>query len=118
MGGIGGLARINGGIYPAEIWHDYMSSALQGKQVTTFPPPAYVGNNERFATPRPTATPTPTNTPLPTCRPGQNPVTDHSTPDPEQEPPNCALHPRSPRCHTTEPPDNPTCQPPVFGCQT
>jgi membrane peptidoglycan carboxypeptidase len=118
MVGIGGLARINGGNNPAEIWHDYMSSALQGKQVTTFPPPAYVGNNERFATPRPTATPTPTNTPMPTCRPGQNPVTDHCTPDPGQEPPNCTLHPGSPRCHTTKPPDNPTCQPPVFGCQT
>jgi membrane peptidoglycan carboxypeptidase len=118
MKNVGGLARINGGDYPAQIWHDYMSSALSGKQVTTFPPPAYVGNTERYATPKPTPMPSNTPTPMPTCQPNQNPITDHCTPDPNGPPQNCTRHPTRPGCPTQGPSTPPTCNPLVVGCQS
>jgi membrane peptidoglycan carboxypeptidase len=116
MKNIGGLPVINGGDYPAQIWHDYMSSALQGKPVTTFPPPANVGNPERYATPKPTPTPTPSNTPMPTCRPNQNPATDNCTPGQNNPPPNCALHPKRPGCPPQQPSPPVNCNP--LGCQS
>jgi membrane peptidoglycan carboxypeptidase len=118
MKNVGGLARINGGDYPAQIWHDYMSSALQGKQVTTFPPPAYVGNTERYATRSPTPTPSDTPTQTPTCQPNQDPITDHCTPDTSTPPQNCTKHPNRPGCPTQNPTTPPKCNPPVFGCET
>jgi membrane peptidoglycan carboxypeptidase len=118
MKNVGGLARINGGDYPAQIWHDYMSSALQGRQVTSFPPAANVGNPERYATPKPTPTPSNTPTQDPTCRPDQNPVTDHCTPDPNGPPQNCVRHPNRPGCPTEGPTTPPPCNPPVFGCHS
>ncbi len=118
MQNVGGLARVNGGDFPARIWHDYMSSALQGKQATTFPPPSYVGNSQAFATPRPTAPPTPTSTPTPTCQPGQNPQVDHCLPDQNNPQRFCQLHPNAPRCRQTQGPTPPTCQPPLPGCPT
>ena len=114
---VGGRAYINGGDYPAEIWHDFMSSALAGKQVTSFPPAANVGNPEVFATRKPTPTPAPTPTQTPTCRPDQNPGTDHCIPD-QSGPPNCTLHPRLPQCHTDGPTSPPPCIPPGIGCHT
>jgi membrane peptidoglycan carboxypeptidase len=115
MQNVGGLARINGGDYPAMIWHDFMSGALQGKPVTSFPPPAWVGESKAFATPRPTPTHEPSPTMTPTCQPGQNPQFDHCQPGPNGPPDNCTNRPNSPRCHTDEP-TPPRCNPPVFGC--
>ncbi|MDN3352861.1 transglycosylase domain-containing protein [Actinomadura sp. DC4] len=117
MTNVGGLARVNGGNNPAQIWHDYMSSALQGKPVTTFPPAANVGNPERYATARPTPTPTPTPTETPTCRPDQNPMRDHCKPGQDDGTPDCTLHPHRSQCQNSTPPTQPTCQPP-FGCQS
>lgn len=57
---LGGLSRVNGGDFPAEIWHDFMASALEGKDVTHFEGPAYYGTTKTFGTPKPTMSPTPT----------------------------------------------------------
>jgi membrane peptidoglycan carboxypeptidase len=123
MKNIGGLSRVNGGDFPAQIWHDYMTSALEGRQVTTFPPPSWVGNPELYATPKPTPTPTPSVTPTPTCQQGQNPFQDHCTPDPSQNNPRkfCRNHPNAPQCQQSPGPPTPgdNCRPPVtFGCTT
>jgi membrane peptidoglycan carboxypeptidase len=117
MIGVGGLPRINGGDYPAMIWHDFMSSALEGKQVTSFPPPAWVGNSTAFATPKPSATPTQTPTQMPTCQPGQNPQFDNCKPGQNGPPPTCTQDPTQSRCQSQQP-TPPKCNPPVFGCTT
>ena len=57
LDGVGGLSTFFGGEYPARIWTAFMTAALQGKDVETFPPPAYVGET---VNPQPTSTPTPT----------------------------------------------------------
>ncbi|WP_345473065.1 transglycosylase domain-containing protein [Actinoallomurus oryzae] len=118
MVGIGGIPRVNGGDFPARIWHDYMSAALQGKEVTTFPPPAYVGDDQAFATAKPTTKPTPENTPTPTCLPNQSPMRDNCKPgDGGNQNPNCTLHPTRPNCPETSPPASPTCKR-IVGCES
>jgi membrane peptidoglycan carboxypeptidase len=119
---VGGYGRINGGDLPAQIWHDYMSQALQlskYREVTHFPPPAYVGNTDLSETPPPSAPPTPTNTPMPTCLPGQNPQIDHCKPDQNGPGGACKRNPSLPRCQTQPPGQTPppTCSP-VLGCDT
>ena len=59
LDGVGGLSTFFGGEYPARIWTAFMTAALQGKDVETFPPPAYVGET---VNPQPTSTPSPTET--------------------------------------------------------
>ena len=119
---VGVYARVNGGDLPAQIWHDYMTQALslsKFREVTQFPPPAYVGNLDESQTPpTPTSTPTPSNTPMPTCQPGQNPQIDHCKPSPIGPGGQfCTKHPQAPRCQTPQPgTPPPTCQPPVIGC--
>ncbi len=118
--GAGVLSRVNGGDYPAEIWHDYMSAALNGKQTTTFEPPAWTGEPNAYATPPPAPSPKPTPAPLPTCMQGQNPAVDHCQPNPGQGNPGgvyCLKHPQSPRCQgqPTPPDQNPPCTNPL-GC--
>ena len=123
---VGVYSKINGGDLPAQIWHDYMTEALQlgkFKEVTHFPPPAYVGNTDLSQTPPPSAAPTPTNTPVMPCLPGQDPQVDHCKPG--QDNPGgglCKRHPEYPSCQTQPPgqSSSPTCQPPVLGggCQS
>jgi membrane peptidoglycan carboxypeptidase len=121
---VGVYAKINGGDLPAQIWHDYMTQAMQlskFSEVTHFPPPAYVGNTDQSQTPPPSATPTPSNTPMPTCLPGQDPQLDHCKPD--QNPGGggfCKSHPIAPRCQTQPPGQTPppTCGPVLGGCAT
>ncbi|MGI5223869.1 transglycosylase domain-containing protein [Actinoallomurus iriomotensis] len=118
MVGIGGIPRVNGGDFPARIWHDYMSAVLQGKEATTFPPPAYVGDDQAFATPKPSPDPTPSDTPTPTCLPNQNPMRDHCKPDDGGgQNPDCTMHPNRPQCPDSTPPTTPTCNP-LTGCHT
>ncbi|WP_460332974.1 transglycosylase domain-containing protein [Actinoallomurus acanthiterrae] len=122
---VGGHGHINGGDLPAQIWHDYMSQALEGKTTGSFPPPAYVGENKMFATPSPTAT-TPTPSTTPTCQPDQIPEIDHCKPGKTQDPggpPNprfCKHHPTDPRCigqgsHSPTPDPTDTCKK-FIGC--
>ncbi len=88
--GVGGYSQIFGGQLPADIWRDYMSVAMNGKQIEQFPPPANVGETHKYATPTPTIKPPKRDkredcrrfglfdnprcrqepTPPPTCQPG------------------------------------------------
>jgi membrane peptidoglycan carboxypeptidase len=120
---VGVYAKVYGGDLPAQIWHDYMSQALQlgkYKDVTHFPPPAYVGNTDLSQTPPPSATPTPSNTPLPTCLPGQDPQLDHCQPGQTGPGGFCKNHPNAPQCQPSPPPGQtppPSCGP-VLGCNS
>jgi membrane peptidoglycan carboxypeptidase len=116
---VGDYTLINGGDLPAQIWHDYMVGALSEskyRDVTHFPPPAYVGDTDQGQTPPPS--PSPTVTPTPMCLPNQDPARDHCKPDPNQNnpQPNCQLHPRRPECPGQTPPASPTCG--IVGCHT
>ncbi len=52
MAGVGGMASVTGGSFPAKMWTAYMSAALQGTPVVPFPKPAYIGGQP---TPSPSA---------------------------------------------------------------
>jgi membrane peptidoglycan carboxypeptidase len=70
--------RIVGGSYPAMIWHDYMTQALQGVPVVEFkaPPSQLFRGTRSIASPEPSPTPTPTGSPEPEeleSEPGQVP---------------------------------------------
>jgi membrane peptidoglycan carboxypeptidase len=78
LDGVGGLSTFFGGEYPARIWTAFMTAALQGKSVETFPPPSYVGET---VNPQPTSTPTPTPTKS-TETPSETPTVVPTTPLP------------------------------------
>jgi membrane peptidoglycan carboxypeptidase len=121
--GIGGYTQIYGGQVPAETFSTFMAKALKDKEVKQFPPPAYGGVDQKWATPKPTATPTPTTpTPNPddTCRPGER--FHHGQPcpqDPQSPPPTSGQPCQSPSgalplgCDPNTPPSNP---PPDWFC--
>ncbi|WP_345444077.1 transglycosylase domain-containing protein [Actinoallomurus vinaceus] len=110
---VGGYGHINGGDLPALIWHDYMTQALDGMTTGSFPPPAYHGDKQLYATPSPTAT-TPTPSTTPTCKKNQIPDIDHCQPSQPTDPtgpPNpkyCKHHPMDPRCGNQSPTPDPT----------
>ena len=57
-------AELFGAGLPALTWQQMMNTALAGKPVETFPPPAHVGSNEGSASPLPSKTsPSPSETP-------------------------------------------------------
>lgn len=62
-----GYSQVYGGTIPAQIWRDYMTRALEGKEVKDFPPPQFVGDSKLYATPppQPTHTAEPTRSPSP-----------------------------------------------------
>jgi penicillin-binding protein 1A len=43
MRGVGGVARVTGGSFPARIWQAFMGAELAGRPITAFTPPAFVG---------------------------------------------------------------------------
>ncbi|WP_254812113.1 transglycosylase domain-containing protein [Streptomyces cavourensis] len=62
MFGTGGEKKIHGNSFPASIWHDYMTAAMKGKKVVTFPEPQPIGETVwggGAASPSPTPSPTP-----------------------------------------------------------
>jgi membrane peptidoglycan carboxypeptidase len=69
MNDIGGLSQVDGGTFPAMIWHDLMSYALNNKSVTNFPTVVPVGTTQPFssAIPKPSKSPQPSNS---SCPPG------------------------------------------------
>jgi membrane peptidoglycan carboxypeptidase len=78
LDGTGGLSTFFGGAYPARIWTAFMTAAMQGKKVESFPPRADVG---KTLNPKPSKTPTPTPTPT-TTTPTPTPTTTTPTPTP------------------------------------
>ena len=53
---IDGVREVTGGSFPARLWNDYMTAALEGAPAEAFPPPAYVGTDRNVVpSPQPSA---------------------------------------------------------------
>ena len=125
---VGDYSIVNGGDLPAQIWHDYMTKALERFPVVSFAPPAWVGTTHIYATPSPTPTPTQPNRQKPFCLPNQDPTLDNCLPNGQNNnhgpgSPFCQRHPQAPSCQQSgpTPPSNPggSCKPPfTLGCTT
>ncbi|TDD68548.1 penicillin-binding protein [Actinomadura darangshiensis] len=98
--GVGNYSQVYGGTLPAELFKTFMTKALDGKEITPFPPPVNGGTLAPWAKAKPAPTtstsPSPTNTP--TCPPGQQQNQQQN-----QQQPGCA--PESPK--PTNTPTNP-----------
>ncbi|OIK26577.1 transglycosylase domain-containing protein [Streptomyces malaysiense] len=70
MYGTGGQKQIHGASFPSEIFHDYMTQALQGQSPLTFPAPQPIGV---ALNPEPSPTPTPSTPPSPSASPSTSP---------------------------------------------
>ncbi|MEV8451127.1 transglycosylase domain-containing protein [Streptomyces sp. NPDC052095] len=87
MYGTGGERTIHGASFPAQIWHDYMAGALEGKPVLTFPQPESIGDTVYGGGAQsPTPTPTETTDPSPTASETEKPpeTTPPASPDPTE----------------------------------
>ncbi|KAB2381050.1 penicillin-binding protein [Actinomadura montaniterrae] len=67
--GVGGYSQVYGGTVPAELFKMVMTKALEGKEITPFPPPVYGGTVAPWAVAKPEPTTSPTNSPSPTNTP-------------------------------------------------
>ena len=71
--GVGNYSGVYGGTVPADLFKKFMTKALEGKEITPFPPRVNAGRSPRGAgasdDARPSSSPSPTDTP--DCRPGQ-----------------------------------------------
>jgi penicillin-binding protein 1A len=67
MRNVEGFPEVFGGSIPAEIWHDFMASALKGTRVLAFRTPSFSGydNRPQGSVPLPAPTPSPTPSPSP-----------------------------------------------------
>jgi membrane peptidoglycan carboxypeptidase len=108
---VGGFSAVFGGTIPALIWHDFMSSALEGKPVRTFAEPSFEGYS--LGPPTPVPTPAPSMTPSPTESP--SPTTSESpspSPSPTESPSPSPTDSPSPSTTETPPPTpSPTVSP-------
>ncbi|UNO40944.1 transglycosylase domain-containing protein [Streptomyces sp. MST-110588] len=77
MYGVGGEEKIHGASFPARIWADYMTEAMQGKPLLPFPKPGPIGQTVYGEGMSPSPTPPPVTTP-PTTSP--SPTQSHTTP--------------------------------------
>jgi penicillin-binding protein 1A len=83
MQNVEGYASVFGGSIPAQIWHDFMSKAMNGLPAVNFAEPSFEGYDQfpEGAVPSPEPSPTPTPTPTPSPAPSPTP-----TPTPEPSP--------------------------------
>ncbi|MFG2625202.1 transglycosylase domain-containing protein [Streptomyces sp. NPDC048473] len=83
MFGTGGEEKIHGASFPAQIWHDYMAEAMQGKPVLTFPTPEPIGEKVYGGgaqSPKPS--PTAVESPSPSASATESPSMSPSPPVP------------------------------------
>ncbi|MGW6566961.1 transglycosylase domain-containing protein [Streptomyces sp. NPDC054975] len=77
MFGTGAQPKIHGSSFPSQIWNDYMTDALKGMKVESFPEPEDLDAEPVFGggavSPTPTPTATPSQTPSATVTPSQTP---------------------------------------------
>jgi membrane peptidoglycan carboxypeptidase len=99
--------QIFGGTTSANVWREFMTTAMEGVQPESFPPPAYVGTDQSFV-------PTPSPSGEPSEEESDEPSAEES---PSESPQECdPAMPDSPACQdgqTEEP-----CGPMDFGCAT
>ncbi|WP_328911265.1 penicillin-binding protein [Streptomyces sp. NBC_00234] len=84
MFGTGGEEKIHGASFPAQIWHEYMATAMKGMKVKNFPKPQPWGD-KMYGGGAASPTPTPTVTASPT--PSAEPSTMSPTPTPSSPTP-------------------------------
>ncbi len=87
MFGTGGEEKIHGNSFPASIWHDYMTGAMKGKKVISFPEPQDPGEvvwGGGAVSPSPTPSPTPSEEP--SEEPTPTPTPTQTTPSPTPTP--------------------------------
>jgi membrane peptidoglycan carboxypeptidase len=111
MYGAGGVERVNGGGFPAQIWAAYTFgvAAANGR---------FDLDTDQGAAVRPTETPTVSPTPTPTRTPTQEPTTEKppTSKPPTSKPPTSASPSRTPSSTPTSgPPASPTTSPPADG---
>ncbi|WP_286991128.1 transglycosylase domain-containing protein [Thermomonospora sp. CIF 1] len=115
-------AVVQGGTVPARLWNVYMTQATRGMEIQQFPPPAYVGVAQKFAT----VQPSPSETPM--CEPGQESTEEEpcrerprrhrpcippgcggNRPPEDNDPPGlCERFPNAPGCRNPGPTPNPS----------
>jgi penicillin-binding protein 1A len=78
-----GVPLVFGGSIPAEIWHDFMTTALQDVPVRNFRAPNYQGFTTPSPTGSPSASPSASTTESPSPRPTESPS---SSPSPSESP--------------------------------
>ncbi|MGW2201044.1 transglycosylase domain-containing protein [Streptomyces sp. NPDC001774] len=89
MFGTGAQPKIHGSSFPSQIWKDYMTDALKGMKVESFPEPEDLDAEAVFgggaASPTPTPTETPSQSPSATITPSQTPSqTPSKSPGPDK----------------------------------
>jgi membrane peptidoglycan carboxypeptidase len=64
MAGVGGYSKVFGADMPTQVWLGYMTAALQGRPVLTFPtPPSLAKGTDEDGAPSPSPSPTPSPAP-------------------------------------------------------
>lgn len=83
MYGVGGQEKIHGASFPSEIWRDYMTQAMKGKPMLSFPQPQPIGEVVYGESASPSPTPTETESPSesPSETPSESP-SDSPSPTP------------------------------------
>ncbi|MES0832225.1 transglycosylase domain-containing protein [Nocardiopsis tropica] len=90
-------SEIFGGTTSANVWKEFMTTAVEGMPVEQFPPPAYVGADQSFLpTPSPSEEPTEEESEEPSDEPSDFPECDPANIDPEN--PNCEGVESPPEC--------------------
>ncbi len=115
----GFLPSYFGAVFPTYTWRAVMGGIMEGLDVESFPPPAYVdgdapaeGHAPYTPPPKPTKSPKPkpTKTESPTTPPSSEPPTTSEPPVPTK-PPSSSSPPSSPPPSKTCAPSDPTCNP-------
>jgi membrane peptidoglycan carboxypeptidase len=67
--GVGGYSQVYGGTVPAQLFKMVMTKALEGKEITPFPPAVYGGTVAPWAVAKPQPTTSPSSSPTPSNTP-------------------------------------------------
>ncbi|MFJ8882245.1 transglycosylase domain-containing protein [Streptomyces sp. NPDC102402] len=87
MYGTGGETSIHGASFPAQIWHDYMTEAVKGSKVVSFPKPEPYGDTVfggGAVSPSPTPSPTPSPSESSETPPPPSPTPSSPSPTPSE----------------------------------
>jgi penicillin-binding protein 1A len=103
MTNVEGFPEVFGGTIPALIWHDFMSSALEGRPVRYFTEPSFDGYTVGPPTPVPIPAPSMTPSPSPTESPSPSP-SESPSPSPSESPSPSPSESPSPSPSPTESP--------------
>ncbi|MFJ6792428.1 transglycosylase domain-containing protein [Streptomyces angustmyceticus] len=114
--GAGGLARVNGGDYPAQIWADYTAAALQGRPVRDFSLRLEAGAESAAPSPSGSDSASPDESGSPTAGPSDSPGAPTPTPGGPTRPTGGPTAPASPAAPT--PTAEPTNDVPTFEPQS